>query len=192
LARQRGGEIRAPQLYDDVPGNVLLDFLWGEPQKVAEAFAKAAHVTKLSLRNTRVVVAAMEPRAAVCSYEAERFTLTCQSQGVFALRNQLADILGVKQENVRLRHAERRRLVRHEGLDLSRVRGLAHCGEGRWAAVSGPTSARARSSPTSTGPRPRDDGRAGARRAGQIFSVASAGPRQRRRVGRHGGAAAAT
>src|SRR6185312_13265128 len=25
----------APQLYDDVPGNVILDFLYGEPEKVA-------------------------------------------------------------------------------------------------------------------------------------------------------------
>jgi carbon-monoxide dehydrogenase large subunit len=92
----------APQLYDDVPGNVQLDFLWGEPDKVAQAFATAAHVTKLSLRNTRVVVAAMEPRSAVCNYEGERFILTCQSQGVFALRNQLAEILGVPQEKVKL------------------------------------------------------------------------------------------
>src|SRR5580765_1676492 len=37
----------APQLYDDVPGNVIVDFLYGEPEKVAAAFAKAAHVTKL-------------------------------------------------------------------------------------------------------------------------------------------------
>jgi aerobic carbon-monoxide dehydrogenase large subunit len=92
----------APQLYDDVPGNVQLDFLWGEPDKVAQAFSKAAHVTRLKLRNTRVVVAAMEPRSAVCKYEGDRFTLTCQSQGVFALRNQLADILGVPQEKVKL------------------------------------------------------------------------------------------
>src|SRR4051812_23423131 len=49
----------APQLYDDVPGNVALDYLYGEPEKVAEAFAKAAHVTKLHLVNSRLVVNAM-------------------------------------------------------------------------------------------------------------------------------------
>ena len=92
----------APQLYDDVPGNVQLDFLWGEPEKVAQAFASAAHVTKLKLRNTRVVVAAMEPRSAVCKYDGERFTLTCQGQGVYAQRNQLAEILGVEQKSVRV------------------------------------------------------------------------------------------
>src|SRR3954454_9935781 len=45
----------APQLYNDVPGNVQLDFLFGDPEKVKDAFARAAHVTQLSLRNTRVV-----------------------------------------------------------------------------------------------------------------------------------------
>jgi len=92
----------APQLYDDVPGNVQLDFLFGDPQQVAEAFAGAAHVTRLKLRNTRVVVAAMEPRSALCQYEDGRFTLVAQGQGVFAMRNQLADILGVKHESVRV------------------------------------------------------------------------------------------
>src|SRR6185503_3139384 len=58
----------APQLYDDVPGNVQLDFLFGEPEKVAAAFASAAHITRLALRNTRIVVAAMEPRSAVCKW----------------------------------------------------------------------------------------------------------------------------
>jgi carbon-monoxide dehydrogenase large subunit len=95
----------APQLYDDVPGNVALDFLFGEPEKVAHAFENAFHKTKLTLRNTRVVVAAMEPRAGLCSFDRskERWTLVAPGQGVFAMRNQLADILGVPQDKVRLR-----------------------------------------------------------------------------------------
>jgi carbon-monoxide dehydrogenase large subunit len=93
----------APQLYDDVPGNAIVDFLFGEPEKVAEAFRNAFHITKLKLRNTRVVVAAMEPRAGICKYENERWTLIAPGQGVFGMRNQLADILGVPQERVRMR-----------------------------------------------------------------------------------------
>ena len=94
----------APQLYDDVPGNVMLDFLFGEPEKVSAAFAQAKHVTRLSLRNTRVVVAAMEPRAAICRFEKDsgRTVLTAPGQGVFAMKNQLADILGVPAEKVRV------------------------------------------------------------------------------------------
>src|SRR5262245_21332043 len=93
----------APQLYDDVPGNAIVDFLFGEPEKVAEAFSKAAHITRLKLRNTRVVVAAMEPRAGICTYEDGRWTLIAPGQGVFGMRNQLADILGVPQDKVRMR-----------------------------------------------------------------------------------------
>jgi len=93
----------APQLYDDVPGNVIVDFLFGEPDKVQQAFKEAAHVTRLSLRNTRIVVAAMEPRAGLCTYRDERWTLVAPGQGVFAMRNQLADILGVPQDKVRMR-----------------------------------------------------------------------------------------
>ena len=94
----------APQLYDDVPGNVAVDFLFGEPEKVAEAFRKAAHVTRLSLRNTRVVVAAMEPRAGICVYDRNtgRWTLTAPGQGVFGMKNQLADILGVAPDKVHM------------------------------------------------------------------------------------------
>ena len=94
----------APQLYDDAPGNLALDYHYGDADKVAAAIASAAHVTKLSLRNTRLVVAAMEPRAAVAEYDPrdERFTLHAQSQGVFGMKGQLVDILGTKPEKVRV------------------------------------------------------------------------------------------
>src|SRR5688572_30440649 len=92
----------APQIYDDVPGNVQLDFLWGDPAKVAEAFKNSAHVTTLKFRNTRVVVAAMEPRAGLCKFDGERWTLTVPGQGVWAQKLQLADILGVTSDKVRI------------------------------------------------------------------------------------------
>src|SRR3954469_15138228 len=75
----------APLLYDEVPGNVGLDFHYGDSEKVAAAFAAAAHVTRLGLRNNRIVVNAMEPRAGVAEYEPERqhWTLHVPGQGVF-------------------------------------------------------------------------------------------------------------
>src|SRR5215210_8041562 len=95
----------APLLYDDVPGNVAVDFQFGEPEKVAEAFRSAFFISKLNLRNTRVVVAAMEPRAGLCTFDASsgRWTLVAPGQGVFGMRNQLADILNVAQDKVRMR-----------------------------------------------------------------------------------------
>ncbi|WP_291297384.1 xanthine dehydrogenase family protein molybdopterin-binding subunit [Elioraea sp.] len=95
----------APLLYDDIPGNVVLDFAYGDQAKVDEAFANAAHVTSLSIRNNRVVVCAMEPRSAIGEYDAAegRFTLRVGSQGVFGLRGQLAnDILKLPVEKVRV------------------------------------------------------------------------------------------
>src|SRR3954451_24484426 len=43
----------APQLYADVAKNIALDFHYGDADKVAAAFAQAAHVTKLHLVNSR-------------------------------------------------------------------------------------------------------------------------------------------
>ncbi|MFN6998539.1 MAG: xanthine dehydrogenase family protein molybdopterin-binding subunit [Elioraea tepidiphila] len=95
----------APALFDRPGGNVVLDFHYGDRAKVAEAFAKAAHTVTLPLRNNRVVVAAMEPRSALAAYDAAtgRYTIHVGCQGVFGLRNQLAnDILKVPVEKVRV------------------------------------------------------------------------------------------
>jgi carbon-monoxide dehydrogenase large subunit len=85
----------APLLYDDVPGNIPLDYHFGDAAAVEAAFASAAHVTRLHLLNSRVVVNAMEPRAAVASYDGARFSFYVGSQGVSSMRAQIADCLGV-------------------------------------------------------------------------------------------------
>jgi len=95
----------APQLYDHVPGNVVLDFRHGDADKVAAAFAGAAHVTTLRIRSNRIVVCAMEPRSAIGDFDAAegRYVLRVGCQGVFGLRNQMAnDILKVPPERLRI------------------------------------------------------------------------------------------
>ncbi len=94
----------APLLYDEVPGNVGLDFHYGNTADIAAAFAAAAHVTKLKLRSNRIVVNAMEPRSAVAQYDPERehWTLNVGCQGVFGFRNYIADVLGVGRDKVRV------------------------------------------------------------------------------------------
>lgn len=84
----RATEPGAPLVHDATPGNVILDFHHGDSQAVAAAFAKAAHVTRLQIRNSRVVVCPMEPRSAIGEYDAaaERWTLHAGSQGVFNMR----------------------------------------------------------------------------------------------------------
>jgi carbon-monoxide dehydrogenase large subunit len=92
----------APVLYDEAPDNVALDYHYGDSEKVKAAFARAAHVTRLKLINSRVVVNAMEPRAALAQFENGRFTLYTCSQGVSGMKSNIAQILNVEPKLVRV------------------------------------------------------------------------------------------
>jgi carbon-monoxide dehydrogenase large subunit len=88
----------APQLHESAPGNLVLDFHFGNAEAVNKAFAEAAHVTTLKIDSQRIVVNAMEPRSAIGSYDTEkdRWVLNVGCQGVFGLRGGLAkDVLKV-------------------------------------------------------------------------------------------------
>jgi len=94
----------APLLYEAAPNNVALDYHYGDAEKVAAAFAAAKHVTRLDLSNQRMVVAAMEPRAAVGEFDAAsgKWTLYSSSQGVHGMKTSLMDILGAPADKVRV------------------------------------------------------------------------------------------
>ncbi len=94
----------APLVFDDAPGNVCVDYHYGDAARVAEAFAGAAHVTRLRLVSNRIVVCAMEPRSAIGHYDAasDRYTLHAGSQGVFGLKHQMADLLGIEPRQMRV------------------------------------------------------------------------------------------
>jgi carbon-monoxide dehydrogenase large subunit len=95
----------APLLYDHIPNNVALDYHYGDTAKVEAAFASAAHVTKLDITNTRVAVVAMEPRAALASYDRKsgRYTIQVPTQGVAGNRTNLAkNLLKVPNDKVHL------------------------------------------------------------------------------------------
>jgi carbon-monoxide dehydrogenase large subunit len=94
----------APQLHAEAPGNICLDFHYGDTEQVAAAFARAAHVTSLSMRNNRIVVCPMEPRSAIGEFdtESDRLVLRLGCQGVFGQRNLLSGILGVPVDKLRV------------------------------------------------------------------------------------------
>ncbi|MDP6343088.1 MAG: xanthine dehydrogenase family protein molybdopterin-binding subunit [Alphaproteobacteria bacterium] len=96
----------APEIWPQAPGNVCLDWRQGDFAAVEQAFAEAAHVSRLRIVNNRLVVATMEPRAAVAEYDPAtgKFTLHACSQGVFGMKNALVRrILNVPPEQVRVR-----------------------------------------------------------------------------------------
>ena len=94
----------APTIYEEAPGNVVMRYHHGDGEAVADAFARAAHVTRLSLRNSRIVVSQMEPRSAIGSFDAytDRYTLRVGCQGAWPTRNTLANVMNVPREQVRV------------------------------------------------------------------------------------------
>jgi carbon-monoxide dehydrogenase large subunit len=94
----------AAQIHDNVPGNVAVDYHWGDSAAVAAAFAKAAHVTKLKLVSNRIVINPLEPRSALGQFDAAsgRYTLQVCSQGVFGMKGGTANVLGTTPDKVRI------------------------------------------------------------------------------------------
>ena len=104
MSAREAAQPGAPKVWDDVADNVALDFHYGDSAKVADAMAKAAHVVKLPLVNQRLVVASIEPRAAIGEFDArnKKWTLHSCSQGVFGLKTMLRDIFNAPADKMRV------------------------------------------------------------------------------------------
>ena len=100
----RALEADAPQLHDSVPGNLAFDYEYGNEAAAAEALAKAAHVTRLTLDSTRVSGNPMEPKACVVVYDAasDSYDVHASSQGMSMMLPNLAAITGTPIERIRL------------------------------------------------------------------------------------------
>ncbi len=94
-----------PTVWPGAKNNVCFDWEVGDRARVEALFAAAAHVTRLTVVNNRVVVSSMEARAAVGEYDAAsgRFTLTTNTQGVWLLKELLSKaIFRVPEERFRV------------------------------------------------------------------------------------------
>jgi carbon-monoxide dehydrogenase large subunit len=94
----------APQLHADVPGNLAFDYEYGDEKAAADAFARAAHVTRLKLESTRVSGTPMEPKACVAAYDAQSdsYDLYSSSQGLVMMLPNFAAITGVAADRIRI------------------------------------------------------------------------------------------
>ena len=94
----------APRLWDEASSNVCIDAQVGDAALTAAAFARAAHTVSLETWVQRVTGVPMEPRAAVGHYDqaSGRFTLYAGSGGVVRQKHELAQVLGVPLERVRV------------------------------------------------------------------------------------------
>ena len=92
-------------VHDEVPNNLCYDWGHGDKAAVDAAFAKAAHVSKLSFHNNRLIPNAMEPRAANAHYTRhdDAYTLYVANQNPHVERLLMcAFVLGLPESKVRV------------------------------------------------------------------------------------------
>ena len=100
----------APQLWPEAPANIAIDWPGPVPddgtndREIERVFSGAKYAARVSLANQRLIVASMEPRGATADFDPLNgvHTLRCGSQGVYVLRNQIAAVMGVCPEQIRV------------------------------------------------------------------------------------------
>ncbi|HYZ42139.1 MAG TPA: xanthine dehydrogenase family protein molybdopterin-binding subunit [Stellaceae bacterium] len=94
----------APPARGDAMSNTSIDAEVGDQAATDAAFARAAHIVKFTTWIPRIVGMPMEPRAAVGAFEPEtgRYTLYAGMGGAVRPKQDLAKILGVPEDRVRV------------------------------------------------------------------------------------------
>lgn len=84
-----------PQIWDSAPRNICFDWATGDKERTDALFAQAAHVTKLTVVNNRIIVNSMEGRAALADYDTAsgKFTLYAGTQGSWLVKDLLAKVV---------------------------------------------------------------------------------------------------
>jgi carbon-monoxide dehydrogenase large subunit len=92
-------------MWPEAKNNLCYDWDVGDAAVVAQAFARAAHVTTVKLVNNRIHASPMETRGAIGHYDssADRYTLYTSNQNPHIIRVLLsAATLGVSEDKIRV------------------------------------------------------------------------------------------
>ncbi len=94
----------APKLWPELPDNRTLDWQSGDRAETDRSLQGADHLVELEVEFPRAIIAFMEPRAAIASYDTAsgRYTLQAGCQSAHRQRWLLARILGVTEDEVRV------------------------------------------------------------------------------------------
>ena len=94
----------AAQVWPEARGNICFDWDIGDKAATDAAFAKATHVTRLTVVNNRIVVSSIEARAALAEYDAAsgRWTLYANTQGGWLVKNLIGPVFGADPEQFRV------------------------------------------------------------------------------------------
>jgi aerobic carbon-monoxide dehydrogenase large subunit len=92
----------AALVWPDAPANRCFDWEIGDKAQSDALFARAARIVSVEVDNNRVVVASMEGRACNAEFVKGRFRIHAGTQGSHWLRNALAPVIGVRNEDVQV------------------------------------------------------------------------------------------
>src|SRR5437763_3837070 len=95
----------APLLHDGAANNTSFTMRMGNESAVEATFARAHHVTRISLYNNRLTAVTMEPRGCIADYDpgTRRYMLYSSTQNVHGVRQTLAHhILHVPESRIRV------------------------------------------------------------------------------------------
>src|SRR5579885_43180 len=98
----------APHVHEPSRSNICFDAEIGDAAATVAAFARAAHVTRFETWVARITGVPLEPRGALAAYDAAtgRYTVYAGNGGAVRLKNDLAAILNVPPEKVRVLMAD--------------------------------------------------------------------------------------
>ena len=94
----------SPAVWPDVPNNLAFDWEIGDKAATDAAFARAAHVTRLTVVNNRIVVASLEARACIAEHDnvSGRWTLYANTQGGWLVKNLIGPVFNTDPERFRV------------------------------------------------------------------------------------------
>jgi carbon-monoxide dehydrogenase large subunit len=92
----------APQLHEDVPGNLAFEYESGDEQAVAAAFARAKYASRVTMESQRLVGNMLEPRACLAAYDpaSGRYVVHAPMQGAGSMRGQIMQVTGLDKDKV--------------------------------------------------------------------------------------------
>ncbi|MDE2739905.1 MAG: xanthine dehydrogenase family protein molybdopterin-binding subunit [Paracoccaceae bacterium] len=98
LALEPGGE----DLHDEAPGNISFHWAKGNKEAVDKVFSEAPHVVSLQVDDNRVIANSIEPRGCFAEWENNRLHMCMNGQGVWVGKDELANLLGLTEDKVRV------------------------------------------------------------------------------------------
>jgi carbon-monoxide dehydrogenase large subunit len=94
----------SPSVWREAPANLCIDIEQGDKTATDAAFVRAAHVTRMEIRNNRINGVPLEPRAVVADFDpvTGKCTLYTGGQGVIIQKRALCEVFGAVPDAVRV------------------------------------------------------------------------------------------